>query len=111
RAGVLQAGADEIVDRLTALRGYPIGIRVDAGGKVIHVHGLTPSEEVRTKLRQELGKLDSGVVIRDFLAVVPQADPTGAIRGAALRASLLRAEQGLGRLAIDLDRLSPRSGD
>ncbi len=110
KARLLQADAEAAIEKIAELRGYPIDVRVDHGAEALRVQGLTPTEEVRGRLSADLKRIAPGVRIKEFLAVVPQSDPTQAIREEVVRGALTRAEQRLVRLAADLSGFADRLG-
>lgn len=110
KARMLQSNAEAAVEKIAELRGYPIDVRVDHGADSLRVQGLTPTEEVRGRLSADLRRIAPGVRIKEFLAVVPQSDPTQAIRDEVVRGALTRAGQRLDRLAADLTAFADRVG-
>ena len=111
KARLLQAEAEATIEKISELRGYPIDVRVAHGAESLRVQGLTPTEQVRQRLSADLRQIAPGVRIKEFLAVVPQSDPTRAIREEATRSAVSRAEHRLVRLAADLSGFADRLVD
>lgn len=108
---LVQSAANAAIAEIKELAGYPVSVRVERGGRALWAVGLTPSEDVRARLRLALGKIDPAIAVTDTLGVLPQTDVASAIEDQRRRDAVSRAGNRLRQLAEDLQGAAKRVTD
>jgi outer membrane protein OmpA-like peptidoglycan-associated protein len=130
RIADIKSVAHRIIEVDPAMQGYPAEIDVANRGRTLTVSGLTPSQQAKTRIVNDLSRNLPGVQVQDRLSVVAgsgitvpdvspelaklrqdMADASGEAARISLSRSFVRAESRLRQAEVDLSRASAVATD
>lgn len=104
--GDLQARAEATLAAIPGLKGYPVKVHVERGGRRIWMTGLTPDDAVRREAIGQIKALAPEATLEDALGLLPNTDIDAKVGADAQRRARDRATRQLAALtaAVSAER-------